>query len=367
MNAPLRAGQRWHEMMLDPTHDELARQEFIWMFRRQIAQNVEPALQVVCDGRVRKSFVKEHGREPNRKELRDAMLADPMVQTWSALRRNTWEAQWEAAGQAIERDLPNLIGRARRYRDSNHKLGSLELDPTVKVPRYNTEIEIHVVPGGYHAEITDDDVFAGALWDRVATIGEPERGQWGDLAGKRAVEWIKKRYPNLKPKRILDMGCTIGQNTLPFAEAFPEAEVHAIDVAAPCLRYGHARAESLGRKIHFSQQDAEHTRFADESFDLIYTNLLFHETSRAGVHNIFRECHRLLKPGGVMLHEDIGRSAKMNPTQVFMFDWMTHFAAEPFINGWADLDLFEVAEKAGFSRKNAVNEGPTGRTFAARK
>ena len=29
------------------------------------------------------------------------------------------------------------------------------------------------------------------------------------------------------------------------------------------LRYGHARAESMGVPIHFSQQDAEHTNFED--------------------------------------------------------------------------------------------------------
>ena len=33
------------------------------------------------------------------------------------------------------------------------------------------------------------------------------------------------------------------------------------------LRYGHARAEAMGATIHFSQQNAECTDFADGSFD----------------------------------------------------------------------------------------------------
>ena len=51
--------------------------------------------------------------------------------------------------------------------------------------------------------------------------------------------------PEFKPASILDCGCTVGHNTLPWAETFPEAQVTAIDVAAPVLRYAHARAESM--------------------------------------------------------------------------------------------------------------------------
>ena len=78
-------------------------------------------------------------------------------------------------------------------------------------------------------------------------------------------------------------------------EAYPEAEVYGIDVAAPMLRYAHARAEALGRRVHFSQQNAESTNFRDESFDLIVSHILLHETSAKAVRNIMRECHRLLQ------------------------------------------------------------------------
>ena len=33
--------------------------------------------------------------------------------------------------------------------------------------------------------------------------------------------------------RILDFGCTVGNIMLPYAEAFPGAEIHAVDVSAP--------------------------------------------------------------------------------------------------------------------------------------
>nr|WP_287287651.1 class I SAM-dependent methyltransferase [Okeania sp. SIO2B9] len=61
------------------------------------------------------------------------------------------------------------------------------------------------------------------------------------------------------------MGCTVGANTLPYVDAYPNAEVYGIDLAPAILRYSHARAESLGKRVHFSQQNAEKTNFPDES------------------------------------------------------------------------------------------------------
>jgi SAM-dependent methyltransferase len=365
-DVPVRAGQRWHAMMPDNSHDELARQQFVWALRKGVRENVEPAIRTVFETRVGPQLDKKNG-DATLPEVRKAMLRDPLIQSWSALRRTTWEAQWDVAGEAIARDLPRLLDEAQHYRSARRKHGSLTLDETVEVPRYNTEIEIHVQPGGYHVEIADDDIFAGALWDRVYTVGEPGRGEWGDLPGRGTAAWVREHFPDLKPKRILDMGCTIGQSTVPYVDAFPDAEVHAIDVAAACLRYGFARSEALGKAIHYSQQNAEHTSFADESFDLIFSHLLFHETSTKAVQRIFDEIHRLLKPGGVMIHEDIGNRSDMDTVQRFFFDWMTHYAAEPFINQWTAVDIFDAAEKAGFNRADAFRGGPGNRYFGARK
>ena len=81
-----------------------------------------------------------------------------------------------------------------------------------------------------------------------------------DDIGRSVAGYVKARYPDFKPQRILDMGCTIGHNTVPWAKEYPEAEVHAIDVAAPCLRYGFARAKANDVRINFHQQNAEHAR-----------------------------------------------------------------------------------------------------------
>ena len=133
--------------------------------------------------------------------------------------------------------------------------------------------------------------------------------------------WVKQTFPDLKPEKIVDLGCTIGNNTLPYKEAFPDAEVHGIDVSAPCLRYAHARACALGVDVHFHQINAEETPFSDESFDLIVSRILLHETFAKALPQIMRECHRLLKPGGVMVHCDAPQFECLTPYQASLRDW----------------------------------------------
>jgi ubiquinone/menaquinone biosynthesis C-methylase UbiE len=357
-DAPARTGVRQHAMMPVPEHDDVARRSFVVSYMEHVNQTIEDGNHTIWDKRVSRAFRAENGREPKRiGEVRRAMLREPYTQYWSSLRRCGKEMQYESVGPMVERQLPDLITKAKKYRDSNKKLGSLMLDPSIKAPRYNTEIEIHAKPGGYHTDLTEDDVFAGAEFDwTLDMVGMGTYGEWCDDMGASLAAWTRKNLAQLEPSAILDMGCTIGHSTLPWVDYYPEAEIHAIDVAAPCLRYAHARAEALGMKVQFSQDNAEHTRFEPGSFELIVSHILLHELSYKAIHNIYMECFRLLKPGGYMLHMDLPPKRDMDTVTHFLTDWNTHFQAEPFITTLTELDLHKVATKAGFDMQETFED-----------
>ena len=117
--------------------------------------------------------------------------------------------------------------------------------------------------------------------------------------------FIAARFPELRPRKILDMGCSAGSASVPYAQAYADAEVHAVDVSPGMLRYAHARAESLGAAVHFHQMDSARTSFASESFDLIVSHNMMHEISDASRRGMLRESWRLLAPGGVFIHQDV--------------------------------------------------------------
>ena len=345
--------QHQHAVLPAATHDESARQNFVQSLKVHLATRVSPGNKTVYEHRAAPRFAREHRRPPkDRHEVRSVMRHEPYYQTWSTLLRTSQEMMWDSVNVSVERQLPALRDQASAKRDM---LGSLTLNPDLPIPAYHTAVDIHCQPGGYHTELIPDDVAAGATYDRAVYIYAMGRlGALNDEMGQSVVLHLTEQHPDFRPARILDMGCTVGHSTLPYVGAYPDAEVFAIDMGAPVLRYGHARAEALGKRVHFSQQNAEHTDFADASFDLIVSHILLHETSSAAIRAIMRECHRLLKPGGLMLHQEVPQYEGMPPYDAFILDWDTYNNNEPFWGTVHSMDLQKLAESAGFAAGNVV-------------
>jgi len=351
------AGFGRHGLSPETVHDEDARSNFMMDLYRHLGAQAGAGRRDVFEGRVKPAFVKEHGRAPtDRHEVRKAVKDDTYFQFWGHLRVLANQTLFYENSKTVERQLDTLIEKAK---PGKHEKGKLELDPNLKIPEYQAALDIHWMPGSYYTETAKDDVVAGAMYDSgglyVMTAGN--LGPLGDGGAYSVINYLRETYPDFHPKRILDQGCTVGHNTLPFKEAWPHAEVIGIDIGAPVLRYAHARSESLGSAITFSQQNAEHTEYEDNSFDFVTSTMFLHETSRKAVHAIIAEGYRILKPGGLMLHvaqppfrwfED--------PFDQYVRDWDTHNNNEPFWGPMHDMDLEQVAVDAGFTRKDVVQE-----------
>lgn len=346
-----------HAMFADATHDEQSAQSFIKTLRVFSSRSFHSGNNALLKEKVLPNY--PDGECPPRREMRTALEDEPHNKWWSSMMRTTQEMLYDTVGPSIERQLPDLIERAKSMRG---KSGSLTLDDSVEVPPYLSAVDMHCKPGSYQQEMIEDDVFAGAEFDRTFRLYS--MGGLGpnlDDMGFTLVAWMRKHFEdagasNNGPQRILDMGCTVGHSTLPYCDLFPDAEIHAIDVAATCLRYGHARAVAMDKEVHFSQQDAEHTNFEDGSFDLVVSHAIMHETSRRAIRAIFKECHRLLAPGGLMIHMDGITPDK--PFDKYYSDWMSINNNEPYLGTVQDEDFVGICEQAGFDTdKVQLGEG----------
>ena len=335
------------EAITAPTHDEIARQKFCSTLRRHAIQDFAVAL----ENDYRSRIEPKRGAANSWREIDKAMVGENSYRFYSTLRYNAQEMCFQSVQPEVERALPELIEVARDAARTNPAGGSLRISPDFEVPAYVTTLDVHLTPGSFYSEYTADDVSQGAvvsLGSRVFTAQQSHRS-WGGVA-RVISRWIKHAYPDFRPLRILDLGTTSGKNLMPYVEAFEGVEAHGIDIGAPLLRYGHAVAEHEGIPVHFSQQNAEKTDFPDSHFDLIVSSFFFHEIPVWATKNVLAECQRLLRPGGLMVHQELPAHDLVDAWENYFWNWDTRNNNEPGYTAWRDQDPIELMARAGFDR-----------------
>ncbi len=343
-----------HGVFPRASHDERARFNFLANLNKHLSGSLGPGNKLAYEKRALPRFRVENDRDPaDRFEVRRAMNADPYHRFWSALKRNSMEMRQQNGRSVVLRQLDELGERGRAASGNG---AGLELDPAIEVPRYQRVVDIHCMPGSYHGEEVSGDLSAGANYDAgmFATTGGG-MGALSDGGGQALVKWAQEQRPGWSPKRILDIGATIGHNAVPLAQAWPDAEVVAIDTAAPVLRYGHARARSLGvENISFVQANAEDlSRYPDGHFDWVQTTMFLHETSGTALPRIIKEGARVLADGGLMFHlEQPQYTPDMPLFEQFMRDWDAFNNNEPFWSAMHAVDLHDIMADAGFSAED---------------
>lgn len=333
-----------HPMMPEATHDERAEQYFIRDLKIWIGEQIDPLQRQVVEA-TNGAAPQETGLDIG--PLRKKLLEQDVYRSWISVRRTSQEMMWDAVASSIDRQLDELTKKA----NIENPRGSLTLNPQFKTPRYIAALDVHMMPGGYAHDRGDGDIRQGALIDRGGAVYMLGRngGLMNDVRGHTTAQHLFEVYPDLEPKRVLDLGCAVGASTVAVASYFPEAQVYGVDVGAAMLRYAHARAEHLGQRVHYVQADAEATGFPDESFDFVFSCVLLHETSKAATRKIFAECHRLLRPGGVVIHCEVPPMEGLGVWGQVIGDFESLYNNEPFWRGVQKLDVTALMHDAGFA------------------
>lgn len=355
-----------------PTREEKARQDFVLGLKLLANGAAQQRVRDEYRERVLPEAAARLGHEPReRREVEREVARSASFRHWAALTHRSQSMMWDAIEATTRRVAADGAARLARLRAGGVRRGSLELDPALHVPPPIGNCEIHRQPGGFCGPDDPHDVGAGLRYFGAAAIYAVGKGQSqaaGDGRAATLLGQLRERFPELPaPSRILDLGIGIGVHAQAIAREFPGAEYHGVDVAAGLLKFGHLIAEERGVPIHFHQRDAAHTGFEDHSFDLVISNILFHETNAARLPQILRECRRVLRPGGAMLHVDVATQPSRLPlADQVMNDWQVRWNGEPFWTGFAERDMREEIVAAGFDAAHAFAEHlvrPGGATY----
>ncbi|NCJ06430.1 methyltransferase domain-containing protein [Synechococcales cyanobacterium C] len=152
------------------------------------------------------------------------------------------------------------------------------------------------------------------------------------------------------PRRILDLGCGTGTQSLMLKQAFPSAQVTGIDLSPYMLFMAEHKAQQAHQIITWKHGDVQHVSLEANCFDVITAALLFHETPPSVTQQILREAFRLLTPGGQILILDANQETLRG------LPWLQDLFEEPYIEAYASGWIEDWLELAGFVTISTENQ-----------
>ncbi|WP_370462394.1 class I SAM-dependent methyltransferase [Nocardiopsis sp. FR6] len=146
---------------------------------------------------------------------------------------------------------------------------------------------------------------AEPLW-AVCVDPAKRHGGWDDDefldSGRADVDPTVARLAELGlrgVRRVLDFGCGAGRLSNALAAHFDE--VVGVDISAPMLAEARRLDRSGGRISFVLNERPDLSLFGDDSFDLVYTDLVLQHLPPDLAEGYVREFARVVRPGGAMV------------------------------------------------------------------
>lgn len=151
-----------------------------------------------------------------------------------------------------------------------------------------------VSPGGIEG-------YFATIYAECAKNSEAMRNAYRGLAAKAASV--------IQSGKVLEVGPGPGYVSIEMARLLPEVEIVGLDLSETMIEIATRNADEYGvsEQVEFRQGDASEMPFEESSFDFIISCGSLHHWKEPT--SVFEEIHRVLKPGGSALIDDLRRDA----------------------------------------------------------
>jgi ubiquinone/menaquinone biosynthesis C-methylase UbiE len=238
-------------------------------------------------------------------------------------------------------DLPNI--HQRRKRRAHQEIPN---DMTRgKRPRYYLQ-NFHYQSGGW---MTDN---SAELYD---TQVEVLFNGSANAIRRQALPQLHEVFAGRDQRRLrlIDIGCGTGRLLDALKQVWPRLPVLGIDMSETYVKYakGHLKHWS---QIKLSVGKAEALPVPDQSQDAVTSIFVFHELPPKVRRSVFRECARVLKPGGRFVLVDSLQHGDQ-PDYDGLLDVFPESYHEPYYRSYLDEDFGAIAESCGLAHVRDVN------------
>ena len=143
----------------------------------------------------------------------------------------------------------------------------------------------------------------------VERFSDLETGQTATVDAPLAMELITQAAHRSTPhaKKVLDIGCGAGNNTLKLLEYIPRFDSDLLDLSQPMLERAQERVASVNAgSVRGIQGDFRQIELPDNEYDIILAAaVLHHLRDDADWEETFAKIHRITAPGGSVWITDL--------------------------------------------------------------
>jgi len=156
---------------------------------------------------------------------------------------------------------------------------------------------------------------------------------------------------NIEPgHRVLDVGCGTGTLVVNLKRQYAAAQVVGLDPDPKALRRARSKAARAAVSVQLDQGFADELPYKGESFDRVFSSLMFHHLNRQERENMLREVLRVLKPAGSLHLVDF----IVDGAAPGFFDRL--FRSHALMKDNSDERILELMSDAGFTNPMKLTE-----------
>ena len=105
--------------------------------------------------------------------------------------------------------------------------------------------------------------------------------------------------------RVLEIGCGTGSFSILIKRLHPDAYVVGLDPDAKALARAQRKADQAKVQIQLDQGFSDSLPHQKETFDVVFSSMMFHHLDRDAKEKTLSEVHRVLKRGGLFAMLDL--------------------------------------------------------------
>jgi ubiquinone/menaquinone biosynthesis C-methylase UbiE len=237
-------------------------------------------------------------------------------------------------------DLPAI--HRRRSRGTHNDV--LSGETRGKRPRYYLQ-NFHFQSGGW---MTDDSA------SRYDTQVEVLFNGTANATRRQALPQLNEVFAGRDQRklRLLDIGCGTGRFLDFLKQAWPRLPALGLDLSEPYVRYAKRHLKRWSR-IALAVGNAESLPVPHESQDAVTSIFVFHELPPKVRRVVFRECARVLKPGGrLVLVDSLQRGDQ--PDYEGLLELFPQNYHEPYYRSYIEEDFAALASGCGLTHSRDV-------------